>query len=91
MCVGQSKKGLLPSSSEKPGTLVRQSIHRLKPVKMSKGIRDLQCNPKSSIAQRDTLDFYIYHIDFGLCDRSCDWLRVGCPLALALGNGANEG
>ena len=72
MCVGQSKKGLLPLSGEKPGTLVRQSIHRLKPIKMSKGVRDLQCNPKSIVAQRDTLDFYTYHIDFGLCDRSRD-------------------
>ena len=72
MCVGQSKKGLLPPSGENPGTLVRKSIHWLKAVKMSKGIRDLRCNPKSSIAQRDTLDFYIYHIDFELCDRSQD-------------------
>ena len=44
MCVRQSKKGLLPPSGEKPGTLVRQSIHQLKPVKMSKGVRDLRCN-----------------------------------------------
>ena len=65
MCVGQSKKGLLAPSGEKPGTLVRQSIHRLKPEKMSKSVKDLRCNLKSSIAQRDTLDFYIYHIDFG--------------------------
>ena len=33
---------------------------------------NMRCDPKSSIAQRDTLDFYIYHIDFGLCDRSQD-------------------
>ena len=72
MCVGYYKKGLLPPSGEKPGTLVRQSIHRLKPVKMSKGVRDLRCNPKSFVAQIDTLDFYIYHIDFGLYDRSQD-------------------
>ena len=72
MCVGQSKKGLLPPLGEKPRTLVRQSIHRLKPVKMPKGVRDLRCNPKIYVAQRDTLDFYIYHIDFGLCDRSRD-------------------
>ena len=72
MCVGQSKKGLLPPSDEKPGTLVRQSIHRLKLVKISKGVRDLRCNPKSSVAQRDILDFYICHIDFRLCDRSWD-------------------
>ena len=72
MCVGQSKKGLLPLSGEKLGTLVRQSIHRLKLVKMSKGVRDLRCDSKSSFTQRDTLDFYIYHIDFGLCERSQD-------------------
>ena len=72
MCVGQRKKGLLPPSGEMPETLVRQSIHRLKPIKMLKGVRDLRCYPKSSVAQRDTLDFYIYHIDFRLCDRSQD-------------------
>ena len=72
MCVGQSKKRLLPPSSEKPRTLVRQSIHLLKPVKMSKGVKDLRCNPKSYVAQRDTLDFYTHHIDFKLCDRSRD-------------------
>ena len=72
MYVGQSKKGMLPPSGEKPGTLVRQSIHRLKPVKMLKGVRDLRCDPKSSVTQRDTLDFYIYNIDFGSCDRSQD-------------------
>ena len=72
MCVGQSKKGLLPPSGEKPRPLVRQSIHQLKPVKMSKDVRDPQCDSKSSIAQRDSLDFYIYHIDFGLCDKSQD-------------------
>ena len=32
---------------------------------MSKGVKDLRYNLKSSIAQRDTLDFYIYHIGFG--------------------------
>ena len=72
MCVRQSKKGLLPPSGEKPRTLVRQSIHQLKLVKMSKGVRDLRCDPKSYVAQRDTLYFYIYHIDFGLSDRSQD-------------------
>ena len=72
MCVGQGKKGLLPPSGEKPRTLVRQSIHRLKPVKMLKDVKDLRCNPKSFIAQRDTLDFYIYHIYFRLYDRSQD-------------------
>ena len=44
---------MLPSLGEKPRTLVRQSIHRLKPVKMLKGVRDLLCNTKSSVAQRD--------------------------------------
>ena len=53
------QEGIVTPSGEKPGTLVRQSIHRLKPIKMSKGVRDLRCNPKSSVAQRDTLDFYI--------------------------------
>ena len=72
MCVGQSKKGLLPPSREKPGTLVKQSIHRLKPVKMLKGVRDLRCDPKIYVAQRDILDFYIYHIDFKLCNGSQD-------------------
>ena len=60
-------------------------------VKMLKGVRDLRCNPKSFVAQRDTLDFYTYHIDFGLCDTSRDLLGIGCPLALALGDGADEG
>ena len=49
--------GLLPPSGEKLETLVRQSIHRLKPVKISKCVRDLRCNPKSSVDKRDTLDF----------------------------------
>ena len=33
---------------------------------------------------------HVYHIDFGLCDRSRDLLRICCPLTLALGNGAGE-
>ena len=67
------QEGLSPPSGENLGTLVRQSIHRLKPVKFLKGVRDLRCNPKSSVAQnRHTTFFYIYHIDFGLCDRSRD-------------------
>ena len=30
---------------------------------------------------------HVYHIDFGLCDRSRDGLGIGYPLALALGTG----
>ena len=48
------------------------------------GVRDLRCNPESSIAQKNTHD-YGYHIDFELCDRSRDSLGISCPLALALG------
>ena len=67
------QKGNATLSGEKSGTLVTQSIHRLKPVKMSKGVRDLHCNLKIYVAQkRHTRFFYIYHIDFGLCDRSQD-------------------
>ena len=33
------------------------------------GIRDQQCNPKSSVTQKNTHG-YGYHIDFVLCDRS---------------------
>ena len=66
------QEGTVNPSDEKPRTLVRQSIHRLKLVQMTKGVRLMWCNPKSSVTQRDTLDFYIYHIDIGLCDRSWD-------------------
>ena len=40
------QEGTITPSGEKPGTLVRQSIHRLKPLQMSKGVRNLRCNPK---------------------------------------------
>ena len=66
------QEGTVTLSGENIGTLVRESIYWLKPVKMSKGVRYLRCNPKSSISQRDTLDLYNYHIDFGLCDKSRD-------------------
>ena len=33
------------------------------------GVRDPRCNPKRSVAQNKT---HGYHIDFELCDRSCD-------------------
>ena len=54
MCVGKRKKGILtpPSLGEKPGTLVGHSIHRLNSGKMSKGVRDLQCDSKSSVSQK---------------------------------------
>ena len=35
------------------------------------GVRDPRCNPKSSVAQKNTHG-YGYHIDFELCDRSRD-------------------
>ena len=35
------------------------------------GVRDLRCNPKSFVAQKNTHG-YGYHIDFELCDRSRD-------------------
>ena len=35
------------------------------------GVRDLRCNPKSSVAQKNTHG-YGYHIDLELCDRSRD-------------------
>ena len=34
---------------------------------------------------------HVYHINYGLCDRSQDLLEICCPLTLALGNGAGEG
>ena len=71
MCVGENKKGLLPPSGEKPRTLVKQSIHWLKPVKMSKVYQTCDVIRKV-LLPKETLDFYIYHIDFGLCDRSHD-------------------
>ena len=37
------QEGIVTPSGEKPGTLVRQSIHWLKPVKILKGVRDLRC------------------------------------------------
>ena len=46
------QEGIVTPLGEKPRTLVRQSIHWLKPVKMSKGVRDLWCNPKSYVAQK---------------------------------------
>ena len=35
------------------------------------GVRDLRCNPKSSVAQKNTHG-YGYHIELELCDRSRD-------------------
>ena len=49
MCWAE-QEGTVTPLGEKVGTLVRQSIHRLKIIKMSKGVRDLQCNPKSFVA-----------------------------------------
>ena len=72
VCWAEQEGVVTPPSGEKPRTLVKQSIHRLKPVKMLKDVKDLRCNPKSFIAQRHTLVFYIYHIYFKLCDRSQD-------------------
>ena len=39
--------------------------------KLCVGVRDPRCNPKSSVAQKNTHG-YGYHIDFELCDRSRD-------------------
>ena len=48
------------------------------------GVRDPECDPKSSVAQNKT---HGYHIDFMLCGRSRDLLGISCPLALAFGTG----
>ena len=49
VCWAEQEGTVIPSC-EKLGTLVRQSIHRLKPVKLLKGVKDLRCNLKSSVA-----------------------------------------
>ena len=49
------------------------------------GVRDRQCDKKSSVSQRR--HSHGYHIDFELCDRSRDLLGISCQLALALGTG----
>ena len=48
------------------------------------GVRNPRCDPTSFVAQNKT---YGYHIDYELCDRSRDLLRISCPLALALSTG----
>ena len=50
------------------------------------GVRNPQCKPKSSVAQKKTHG-HGYHLDFELGDRSEGRLMISYPLALALGVG----
>ena len=63
-----------PNGCEIPAILSEKVLYRCeRPAVLSEkfcmGVRDLRCNPKSSVAQEKTHG-HVYHLDLELSDRS---------------------